>query len=227
MIAAITVTGWPRRLLAIATMAFGIASFVYWTGSFGSFEAGLVAVLWGMSPAIAMATTLALTTRRQLVETPKPPAIAPEPPEPPEPPTFNPAITATYLNEMVNGATDLEAKRRLTTLKNQTAQFKGQVLGISEGWKGDIDAEILGLQTRTPFYGNNKVRVYFDKSNAAALEALKRGEWIEFKGEIEFDPVFGWSVVRADFIGRADPPPAPKPPRKPRVSRQSSRAKEA
>jgi hypothetical protein len=207
-IAALTVKGWPRRLLSVLAVAFGIAAFVFATAQPGAFAFRVIGTLWGMSPMIGLVLVLAVTTQRQLVERPNLPT-------PPQPPKFNPAITAAYLNEIVNGATDLDAKRKLATLKNQTAQFKGQIDGISEDMGGNISAYILGLQSRSQGARSDRIVVDFKREHAAALEALKPGEWMEFRGEVRFSSVYGWALDRADFISRADPP-LPKAVKRPR-----------
>ena len=213
MIGAVPSRGWPRRILLLIALLFGVAAAVYWFAQWGSPAAMAVVSLIGLSPIIAVLMVMILTVQRELP--PKPPKVT----TPPEPPKLNPALTADYLNGLVERTTELDAKRKITALKNQLARLKGEVSDVSEDWRGEVCAEILGLQMRDEYGDRSPIYATFKSESREAMEAVKAGDWIEFQGEVQHSGSSGWCIVRADFLGRAEPPP---PPKKARVPRRAS-----
>ena len=208
VMAAIPLKGWQSRVMWALALVSGVATVVYLLAQMGSPAQRVLQALWSLSPLIAVSMVMVCTTQRVIPLRPKSAALIPHPPK------LNPALTADYLNELVAGATELEAKRKVDALANQLTHLKAEIYEISEHWNGAVRAEVLGLQRRSKFRELDRVRVTFKRGQDETLERLKRGDWIEFQGELEHSSLSGWCVVRADFVGRAEPPPAPKPPRR-------------
>lgn len=218
---ALATNGWRSRALSGLALLFGVATiaFLFWDRH-SLIDAVLLGV-WSVSPFIALAMYFVVSGGRTEKKLP-PKRVPPE--EMPPPPVLNLALTSEYLNELVSGHTELECQRRIAGLANQIAQLKGPVRDLVEGYKGVINAKIgeLHPDPRSHF---DWVDVTFRNDQAHALEAIKKGDWIEFRGEIAFvSTSLGsrWSVCRAIFVGRAE---APVKSRRARTGPRSKAAK--
>jgi hypothetical protein len=123
----------------------------------------------------------------------------------------NPILTANFLNDLVHGGTQLEAKRRLSEYKGQRTKLSGQVEEIHENFDKKVMVTIVGLNIRwgNPMRTNQEYQ--FPPEQLDILEAIRPGDWIEFTGEVEYETACGWRLVNCRFVGRA-PTPKPKTP---------------
>jgi len=217
MIGAISVSGWRSRALWGIALIFALAGVLYWTGvAYKSLDV-VFRMAWALVPILSVLIARLVTGGRMPIEKPIKLIDTPKP-------EVNLALTADYLNHLVSGTTELEARRKISGLTNQIAVLSGEVSDVSENWKGDIAADVIRLQPPTSYGYYRPVTVTFNKKHSASLEAIKPGDWIKFQGEVAHSGVSGWQIVRGDFISRASPPDDPAP-KTSRPSRRTSATK--
>ena len=205
VIGAMSTIGRRSRLLWGVAALFGVGATVYWrfaTTGFGymAFRTG-----WALMPVTAVILCLLVVGDREPRKRPLAKALT-------KPPTLNPALTVEYLNGVVDGATKLEAQRKLATHSNQLAKIKGRADNVVEQ-QNEVTVEVSGIGNE---YDHPR-RMSFRRDQADALEIIKRGDWIELSGRVQHSTVYGWVLVECELVGRAAPPPNPRAPRKPRA----------
>lgn len=195
----ISVSGARSRIFWGFAFAFVVASLIYLRWMSTASVQTAIETLWSLGPIIGVVFARLVTGGRKPLER------APSKKEL----VVNPGLTAEYLNGLVSGKTALEAKRNISRHAGQLVELKGEVKGIRENWNGEPIAEILGLSNRSRYPQLNAIQVTFKGAYASALETISPGDWITFKGEVEHSDVSGWNIVRADFVGRAEPSSRP------------------
>jgi hypothetical protein len=222
VIGAISTAGWRARLLWGIALVFVIASFAYWRAADTHEPMVGFDIVWGSLPTVAVLLSLLLVTGReprkplplptdagQSADTSPPSDIAVPIPE-------NPALTPEYLNDLIAGTTELEAKNRIKSLVPQRARMKGQVKDVALTWDGAPRVHVAGLVKKYGYWWTDIPAQDFRKGEEISLAAIKPADWIEFVGTVTESSQWGWVLTDCVFVARAESPEPPKPRRAPR-----------
>lgn len=204
---AVATNGWRARTLWAAALFFGLASLIYLEAQRGAPAMGAILVLWGFSPLIAMSMFWIVMSGRTEKKLPPKPRI------PLEPAQINPALTAAHFSDIVRSGTKLEAQRRLAAYSHQLAKLSGEVVDIHSAVYS-IRVSVRGLAAPSDHRTEYGLPMSFRRDQADALAVIKPGDWIEFVGKVQHCNTYGWELVDCEFVGRASPPPKPRPRRK-------------
>ncbi|MCA3715526.1 hypothetical protein [Phenylobacterium sp.] len=200
---ALSTVGARSRILWGISAVFGVAALAYWRFAAADSASLAFRTLWSLIPFVAVTMCLLVVGDREPRKPPPRPKIGP-------PPALNPALTVEHLNGLVRGATTLEAKRKLAAHAKQLAKIKGCVTDIQE------DQHFVSVRVAGTEYNqwDHSRPMSFRLDQAAALEVVKPGDWIEFTGRVSQNNVYGWVLDQCEFVGRAEPPPKPRAPQK-------------
>lgn len=205
---AMSTIGWRYRALWGVAVICAISAVAYWRyASEGSAGVAVATVVYSI-PLLSVAMCVLVVGDRE------PRRVIPK--VLPKPPVLNPGLTADYLYGVVKGATELEAKHKLSAYSDQLARMRGQVVEISIGYGGSPDVHVVGLCPQQPPGKYEYIRMGFGKDQADALAVIKVGNWIEFTGLVAHGGNQGWHLRSCVLEGIVEAPPPPPKARAPR-----------
>lgn len=204
-------TGARAKALWIGAVVFAALACAYYRYSASGNWFSVLLVVWSLGPLVAtVICSIIVSGREPRKVEPKRAQSESETAKA----TLNPALTPEFLNELIKGSTELEAKNRLSEHSNQLMRLAAEVSNIREAaFQSSIAVYVLGLYKKYSDPLMNDTVMYFDKSQHDALKVIKRGDFIDFTGRVEHGGSGGWYLVDCVFNGRADPPSTSKPKR--------------
>lgn len=191
--------GWRSRLFWCLAVVSLVIMLAYWRAvATGRVIVGLQTV-WSLAPFISVYLALIAASGRE----PRKPPLK-ETPIAKVRPVFNPALTAEYLQSLVSGATDLEAKHKIQALGYQVARLKGKIIQITPR-SDHILVSMIGVFDGQGDQPYNKLEMEFKTNQTNVLSVVKQGDFIEFEGVVSYCSFRNWKLVDCDYIGRFDP----------------------
>jgi hypothetical protein len=203
MMGAVQSVGSRAKILWTIGVAFAAMGFAYYQWAASQALMTVLVAIWSIAPVVAVMLCLIIVSGREprKIES-KINNLSSK-----EKPSLNPALTPQFLNNLIEGATDLESKNRLSQYSNQIMKVCAQVKDVREDtFMGGITVHVIGMYKRFSDDWLNDTTMRFEKSQRDSLTTIKRGDWIEFTGRVQSGGPGGWHLVDCIFVSRSTAP---------------------